>query len=51
MTDSIRAIGKRTGEYKENRFADILDPKPQDTRSGDEIAADVIKNAGLTVAG
>lgn len=30
---------------------DILYPKPIDTRTGDEIAADVIKAAGLTFEG
>lgn len=37
------------GEYVKTRYADIIDRKPQDTRTGTEIAADVIKRAGLVV--
>jgi hypothetical protein len=31
------------------RFEDLINPKPVDTRTGEEIAADVIKRAGLIV--
>lgn len=31
------------------RWADVITPKNQDTRTGAEIAADVIKKAGLKV--
>ena len=34
-------------KYPTKHLRDMLHPKPQDTRSGDEIAADVIKAAGL----
>lgn len=34
-------------KYPTSHLRDLLHPKPQDTRSGDEIAADVIKAAGL----
>lgn len=34
-------------KYLTQHLRDMLRPKPQDTRSGDEIAADVIKAAGL----
>lgn len=34
-------------KYLTQHLRDMLHPKPQDTRSGDEIAADVIKAAGL----
>lgn len=30
-------------------FDEILEPKKADTRTGEEIAADVIKNCGLKV--
>jgi hypothetical protein len=34
-------------KYPTQHLKDMLHQKPQDTRSGDEIAADVIKAAGL----
>lgn len=34
-------------KYPTQHLGDMLHPKPKDTRSGDEIAADVIKAAGL----
>ncbi len=37
------------GSYISASFADILDPKPVDNRTGEEIVADVIKKAGLEV--
>ena len=30
-------------------FADIIDPKPVDNRTGEEIVAEIIKKAGLEV--
>ncbi len=37
------------GGYIKADFDDILHPKAKDTRTGDEIAADVIERAGLEV--
>lgn len=37
------------GEYLTARYEDVVNPKPKDTRTGAEIAADVIKRAGLVV--
>ena len=34
-------------KYPTRHLSDMLHPSPQDTRSGDEIAAEVIKAAGL----
>lgn len=34
-------------KYPTRHLRDLLHPSPRDTRSGDEIAADVIKAAGL----
>lgn len=34
-------------KYPTRHLRELLNPKTQDTRSGDEIAADVIKAAGL----
>lgn len=31
------------------KFSEVLNPKPIDKRTGEEIAADVIKNIGLEV--
>lgn len=52
MAEAIRAISESTakyagGPYIQARYIDIIKPKPKDTRTGDEIAADVIKKAGL----
>lgn len=33
----------------QKRWINIIEPKPQDNRTGNEIAADVIKKAGLKV--
>ena len=44
MTDCLKIL---TGANV--RYADLIDDKPKDTRSGEEIAADVIKKAGLKV--
>lgn len=43
VTDTLRAlIGGGC-----QRYADWIDPKPADTRTGTEIAVDVIRQAGL----
>lgn len=52
VTDALRAISESTakyagGPYVQARYADVIKPKPKDTRTGNEIAADVIKKAGL----
>ena len=31
------------------KFADIINPKPIEKRTGEEIAADIIKRAGIEV--
>ena len=31
------------------KFSDIINPKPVDNRAGEEIAADIIKRAGIEV--
>jgi len=55
ITDALMAISNNTmtfggGSSISVRFADLIYRK-QDTRTGDEVAADVIKRAGLTLAG
>ena len=50
MTNAIHGIGN--GEVQKYRYIDLLSgniPK-EDDRSGDEIAADVIKTLGLKVS-
>ena len=54
ITDSLQAIAGNTQKYAggtslKKRYADIITPKKQDKRTGAEIAADVIKRAGLKV--
>ena len=57
LTDALKAIGENTakavnGAYLSVRWVDLAEGKHQtDTRSGDEIAADIIKRAGLSFAG
>ena len=49
VTDTLRIIAKSIGIYPSKRFAEILSPPERDKRTGDEIAADIIKRAGITV--
>lgn len=37
------------GPYMKARYYDIITPKKEDTRTGDEIVEDIIKRAGLVV--
>ena len=49
ITDALYAQGEN--RRMKHRFVDIISGKvkPPDTRSGDEIAEDVIKRAGLKI--
>ena len=53
LTDGLKSISENLsrvggGSYLNARFADLIDNnKPIDKRTGDEVAADVIKAAGL----
>ena len=54
MTDALKVIGENTaksanGGYIKDRWIDIIEPKEMDTRTGAEIASDVIKKAGLKI--
>ena len=54
VTDCLRIIGENIakrcdGSYITTKFADIINPKPADNRTGEEIAADIIKRAGIEV--
>ena len=52
--DCLRIIGENTanmgsGHYIIDKISDIINPKPVDNRTGEEIAADIIKQAGIEV--
>ena len=47
ITENTAKIGG--GSYITVKFYDIINPKPVDNRSGEEIAADIIKRAGIEV--
>ena len=54
VTDCLRMITQSTaavcqGTYMDARFADFINGKPADTRTGDEIAVDIIRRAGIEV--
>lgn len=54
ITECLQVIANNTAKYAggniiKKRYYDIVNPKPKDTRTGEEIAADVIKKAGLKV--
>ena len=46
MTEILRLRGENKTLTKS--WLDIIDPKPVDNRSGDEIAVQVLRNTGLT---
>ena len=54
ITDCLRIISENTakmggGSYITAKLSDIINPKPADNRTGEEIAADIIKRAGIEV--
>ena len=54
VTDCLRMATENTakmsqGSYTAARFYDIINPKPVDNRTGEEIVADIIKRAGIEV--
>lgn len=54
VTNCLRIISENTarmsnGSYVTAKFSDIINPKPVDNRTGEEIAADIIKRAGIEV--
>ena len=54
VTDCLRIISENTakmcgGSYITAKLADIINPKLVDDRTGEEIAADIIKRAGIEV--
>ena len=54
VTDCLRMVTENTakmsqGAHTAARFYDIINPKPGADRTGEEIAADIIKRAGIEV--
>ena len=54
MSDALKTITENTerfngGAHMAVRYVDIMHPQKEDTRTGAEIAADVLKKAGLTL--
>lgn len=54
VSDGIRIISESAakaagGTFMSKRFSDLIKPKTTDTRSGEEIAADVFKRMGVSV--
>ena len=47
ITENTAKMGG--GSYVTAKLADIINPKPVDNRTGEEIAADIIKRAGIEV--
>ena len=49
-TDCLKLIAENTGNISlKLRYYDIIQPKKEDKRTGDEIVEDIIKRAGLVV--
>ena len=54
FAECLRIITENTakmggGSYITAKLSDIINPKPVDNRAGEEIAADIIKRAGIEV--
>lgn len=54
VADCLRIISENTakmggGSYITAKLDDIINPNPVDNRTGEEIAADIIKRAGIEV--
>ena len=54
VCECLRMVTENTakisnGSYTAAKFEDIIKPKPVDNRTGEEIAADIIKLAGIEV--
>lgn len=54
VSDCLRIITENTakfggGSYMELHFTELINPKPKDTRSGNEIFEDIVSRAGIEV--
>lgn len=48
VTDLLRAMAQGWGASVPRRFWDILHPQPEDSRTAEEIAADIMDRMGLS---
>lgn len=48
MTKAMQLTVEAVGGVHMTDFSVLIEPKPVDNRSGDEVAADIIARAGLT---
>lgn len=51
VSDLLKAIAERHEITVDYRYSEIINPKKKDNRTGDEIALEVIRNAGLRIKG
>ena len=54
VTDTLKALNDNFakhfgGAFYQTRYVDVVNPKEETDKSGDEIARDIIKRAGLKV--
>lgn len=54
VTDALRIVAENTaqyvgGNYIKARYADMIEPKKQDSRTCEEITADIVARCGLTI--
>lgn len=49
VTNSLQNIPQQ--KFCSISYADMINPKPKDNRTGDEIAIDFMERAGLTLGG
>ena len=47
ISENAASVGGRS--YMAAKFEDVINPKPVDNRTGEELAADIIKHAGIEV--
>lgn len=48
---TLQIIAETVGHVRIPDYAELIEIKPVDNRTGDEIAADIIARAGLTIGG
>lgn len=46
---TLNTANSTGGSYIEKKFVDILNPKPEDNRTAEEIVADVFERMGIEV--
>lgn len=51
VTKALELTVESVARVRMKDYAEVIKIKPVDNRTGDEIAADIMKRAGLTMAG